>query len=85
MPQKECKNSHNIVFTLQYKHYLWTACSEKWSSQASVNSGELPVQNSSCLRRHLSCRSNASPQIQGMVRQGLACWSSKLLALVIPA
>lgn len=90
MPQKECINSRIIIFTLQHKHYLWIARTEKQSSHASVNSGELPFQNS-------YCRTNTfpagvipvsffaqSPQIEGMLRQGLVCWSSKLLAFVIP-
>lgn len=59
-PQKECKNSQKIIFTLQHKHYLWIACTEKQSSQASVNSAELPFRNSYCLTKHLSRRSNAS-------------------------
>lgn len=60
MPQKECKNSSKIIIISQHQHYLQVAFTEKQSSQATINSRELPFRNSYCVTKHLSRRSNTS-------------------------
>lgn len=90
MPQKECKNPHKIIFTLSISYGLPALRNGHHRPVSTV--GSYPSEIATASQNTFSAEvmpvsffAQRSPQIQGMLRQGLACWSSKLPALGIPA